>query len=158
MDRPDRRGEIKVKRPSTVWPRIAGSLAGLLIGGLHLGAVAFGLATLLLSTTFHDASLEEALAALVLCPILAALLGATTGATLGATLAQREMKQRSSCWRTMLVAVVGMVAGVPLGTMVGIVAEVPLAEFLIGMPVASVFIVAGAVIGSGWKAKPADGP
>ncbi len=104
MDRPAVVVESKPKRVSTVWPRIAGSLAGLLIGGVHLGAVAFGIATLLLSTALNDASLEVALAALILCPILAAL--------------------------------------------------APCPFMLAGIPLALALIAAGAVIGSGWKARP----
>ena len=153
MDRLDGNEGIKVRRPSTVWPRIAGSLAGLLIGGVHLGAVGFGLAALLASTVFRDAGLGLAFTALILSPILAALLGSTIGAALGAVLMQRWMRRRSSYRRTMLAAIVGMLAGSPPVLIGG-----PQVLLVAGIPIASAMIVAGAVIGSGWKAKPVDGP
>jgi hypothetical protein len=157
MDKPMGDLATKPKQVSTVWPRMAGSIAGLLIGGVCLGLAGWGLVTLVFwIPVMQETSLNQALTALWLSVVLSTLFGATFGAALGATLAQKLMKRRSSCWRTMLVAMVGMVVGVPLGTMVGIVAEVPLAEILIGMPVAAVFIAAGAVIGSGWKVKPTE--
>jgi hypothetical protein len=147
MDRLDGDEGTKARNASTVWPRIAGSVAGVLIGGMSVGLLGFGLGALLVSTAFYDATIDTAVMVWYLSSLLSTLLGATIGAALGATLAQRQMKQRSSFWRAMLVAMVGWAA-----------ALAPYPFILVGVPVALVLIAAGAVIGSGWKAKPTDGP
>lgn len=132
-----------MKRTSTLWQRIAGSVVGLLIGGAFLGFVGWGLVTLVFwLPSLYETSLDQALTAWWLSIVLATLLGATVGAALGATFAQKLMKQRSSLWRTMLVSVVAMLAGVPL------------VWIQVGAPIAAVLIVLGAVLGSGWKARP----
>lgn len=144
VDKPTGSREDTPNKASTVWPRIAGSVAGVLIGGLPLGTVGFGLGLLLISTVFYDASLDTAAMVVYLFALLSTLLGATVGAALGATRAQRQMKQRSSFWRAMLVAMAGWIA-----------APAPYPFMLASIPVALVLIAGGAVIGSGWKARPA---
>ena len=139
--------ESRPKRVSTIWPRIAGSVAGVLLGSMSLGLLGFGLGALLVSTAFRDASIDTAIMVWYLSALLSTLIGATLGAALGATLAQREMKQRSSFWRAMLVAVVGWVA-----------APAPYPFMLASIPVALALIAAGAVIGSGWNVKPTECP
>lgn len=116
---------------------------GLLIGGAFLGFVGWALVTLVFwLPSLYETSLDQALTAWWLSIVLGTLLGATVGAALGATFARKLMKQRSSLWRTMLVSVVAMLAGVPL------------VWIQVGAPIAAVLIVLGAVLGSGWKARP----
>ncbi|MBM4445543.1 MAG: hypothetical protein FJ020_09660 [Chloroflexi bacterium] len=124
---------------STVGRRIIGAVVGLLAGGLALGVLA---AFLVLRYDDSDDP-DYALLGLIFFGGLGLLIGAVLGAAGGATFAQKLSNQTSSFWRALLGAMVGMVAGIPcvLST--------------IGIPVMPILIVAGAVRGSGWGAKPA---
>ncbi len=95
-----------------------------------------------IAASLYETSFDQKFTALWLSIVLGTLLGATVGAALGATFAQKLMKQRSSLSRTIFASVVAMLAGVPL------------VWIQVGAPIAAILIVAGAVIGSGWKAEP----
>jgi len=146
MDKPTGDGEINF---SSVGRRIAGSVIGLLVGGVvsPLAVYASGLLVLwvtgLLDGQYVDQEDYDILVWFIIV-ILSILGGATIGAAAGATITQRRMKQRSSFWRAMLLAGVGMLVGIPC------------VLFVYFIPFAPIMIVAGAVIGSGWKARPAD--
>jgi hypothetical protein len=130
--------------------RIAGSVVGLLAGGVVLGGLAalaaFLLVLLLLrfdSDSGDSPGFEGVLALLVVG--LGCLVGGTMGAAEGATITQKLLRQKSSFRRASFGTFVGLLVGLPS------LALGPFAVFIIPTS-----IVAGAVIGSGWKAKPAD--
>lgn len=137
-----------MSRARSVLLRIIGSVVGLLIGGIGGVSLAFlGLWLCLLpfeKFDLFDGSSEERLLASLLIAVCGALFGAPIGAAAGTTVAQRCMKQRSSFWRSLLLAGVATIVSVP-----GVWVQV-------GIPVAVILVVAGAVIGSGWKAGPAN--
>jgi|GEM_PF-1568549 len=145
MDKPTGDGEINF---SSVGRRIAGSVIGLLVGGVvsPLAVYASGLLVLwvtgLLDGQYVDHEDSDLLVWFIIL-LLSVLGGATLGAAAGATITQRRMKQRSSFWRAMLLAGVGMLVGIPC------------VLFVYFIPFAPIMIVAGAVIGSGWKAESA---
>ena len=117
-----------MKRTLRILARIAGSVVGLFAGGVLLFYGVLGF----LDFFFGLSSGNNAICGVIIIGGMAFLLGTVPGAAIGATVTQRLMKQRSSFWRTLLGAVVGTVLP-GIGT------------------------VLGAVIGSGWKAKPAAG-
>ena len=141
-----------MSKTSTVGRRIIGSVGGLLAGGVAIGALSLALYHPHASGDPDWENLEFALVG-----GLGFLIGATIGATAGATLTQRLSKQRSSFRRALLGAIVGMAGGIPclLGAIVGTLIGIPCALTLIGILIGPILIVAGAVLGSGWKAKPA---
>jgi len=113
---------------SKVLLRIVGSVVGLLAGGVVLGV----LFVIILSRNY-EGDPDEGMWYTAEVFTLGFLVGAVVGAAAGATITEKAMRQRGSFWRALLGALLGSV--VPLiGT------------------------VAGAVIGSGWKAKPANAP
>jgi hypothetical protein len=118
--------------------RIAGSVVGLFAGGVSLGWLSFAL--------FYPPDVrgdpDQDLFAFVICGGLGFLVGGTMAAAVGATVAQKVLRQRSSFWRALLGAVVGLLIGIPFVLTV------------YGIPIVPILIVAGAVIGSGWNAKP----
>ena len=110
-----------------------------------MGGVILGIGLLLLSTVpFVERDPDSDSAVIIITSALGCFVGATIGAAAGATIAQKRSSRRSSFWRALLGAVVGMGVGVPCA----------LTGF--GILAAPILIVAGAVIGSGWKAKPAE--
>jgi MFS family permease len=111
---------------SKVLLRIVGSILGLLAGGVVLGL----LSVIILSWNY-EGDPDEGVWYTANFFALGFLVGAVVGAAAGATITEKAIRQRSSFWRALLGALLGSV--VPLiGT------------------------VAGAVIGSGWKAKRAE--
>ena len=124
-----------MSRTRMVLLRIAGSVVGLAVG------VAVGVA---LFSCLHLAYPPGDDFFLVGLGILCSAVLGTVGAAAGATVTQKLLKQRSSFWRALLGAVAGMVLGQLCALSVFGVLAVPI---LIG---------AGAVIGSGWKARPVD--
>ena len=125
MDQP-KDGEAAIARTLRVLARIAGSVAGLLAGGTVLFYVVLG-ALALFTGPWEE---ECAIAGPIFIGALAFLVGAAPGAAVGAIITQRLIKQRSSFWMALL--------GASIGTLVPIIGT-----------------VIGAVLGSGWKAKPA---
>ena len=96
---------------------------------------------------------------------LGGIVAGTVGAPVGATVTQRLLRQRSSFWRALLGAVVGLVVGAVCFQLLILAVsrqdpnnESGLAVVAIcaGIIILFAAIVAGAVIGSGWKAKPRD--
>jgi len=138
--------------------RIAGSVVGLLVVG-----VAVGVALFFILSPFdpeRGSSWEGAFPAFF--GFLAGVVMGTAGAALGATTTQKLLGQGSSFWRALLGAVVGLVVGALCGLLLfltpsvlgrdtGMVSGL---EYLAAPIIALAAIVAGAVIGSGWKAKP----
>ena len=104
-----------MSRTRMVLLRIAGSVVGLLAGGvlLYLGACAVVAGTI-------DTDNDAAFIAFVIYGSTGFLVGVIIGAAAGATVTQKVLKQRTSFWRALLGALVGSV--VPfIGTVVGAV-------------------------------------
>jgi len=85
------------------------------------------------------------------------LIAATIGAAVGATIMQRVLSRKSSFWRALLGAVTGLLAGAFVIYCLWRF-DVDMAAEWWGLAIAGVSapITAGAVIGSGWKAKASD--
>ena len=128
-----------MSRTSTVGQRIVGATTGLLAGGLVVGGL-----FLLLFYRHRSEDPDYALMEFLFFGGLGLLIGSIIGAAMGATVVQHFLRQRSSFLKALLGAVTGLLVGVLFMLTV------------YGAPVALVLIVAGAVIGSGWKAKPAN--
>ena len=112
--------------------RIAGSVVGLLAGGLALGWLLLGL-----FCPDNHGDPDEGLLAFVILAGLGLLVGGTIGAAVGATIMQKSLRQRSSFWKALLGAAIGLLVGIPCVLTV------------YASPIALILIVAGAVIGSG---------
>lgn len=145
-----------MSKTKVVLLRIVGSVVGLLVSGV-LGCVGAALIVAGMANGNEDAGLAYTI---LLWPP-GFLLGATIGAALGATTMQRVLGQRSSFWKALLGTVAGLlVGGLPTALCVrasydhGIWHD-GLAAFLVAVAVACASAAAGAVFGSGWKAKPA---
>lgn len=140
--------------------RIAGSVVGLLAVGIGVGVPLF----FVLSPLDPEKGSSWEGAAPMLQGSLAGVAAGTVGAALGATITQHFLRQRSSFWRALLWAVAGLVVGVLCGLVLLYAPSMFGADF--GRVAGLVFIVApfilfativaGAVIGSGWKAMPRD--
>ena len=140
--------------------RIAGSVVGLLVFG---GAVLVALFSCLhLALSPQDRQGHDFLA--FFGEVCGVVLG-TVGAAAGATVTQKLLKQRSSFWRALLGAVVGLVVGAVCFQLLilAVSRQDPNNESGLGnvatyagIIILFAAIVAGAVIGSGWKAKPRD--
>ena len=97
-------------KTSRVLLRIAGSAVGLVIGvalGLALGSLLF---SLFVSDTLNLP--DGGLSAAVLLGGLGFMVGATIGATVGAATTRKVLGQRSSFWKGLLGAVLGLVVGI----------------------------------------------
>ena len=129
-----------MNKTSTVGQRIAGGVVGLLTGGMLLGGLSYSV----FYTSPPGGDPDQDLVAFVILGGLGFLIGSPIGAAAGATMTQKSLRQRSSFWRALLGAVVGLLIGMPF------------VLTFFGTPLALVSIVAGAVLGSGWGAKPAD--
>ncbi len=130
-----------MSKTSTIGWRIIGSVVGFLVGGVALGLVG-GLIVMQLTPDSTAGRETHFILIGLVSPGLP--IGGTMGAAVGATVAQKVLRQRSSFWKTLLGAVVGL----PIGVLCALTRY--------GIPLLPVLIVAGAVIGSGWKDKPAD--
>lgn len=119
--------------------RIVGSVLGLLVGGVLL---AWLLLALYGPSSNGDPYDMGAWGDFIIFGGLGLLIGGAIGAAVGATVVQKLLRQRSSFWKALLGAAIGLLVG---GFFVVTV---------YGAPVALVLIIAGAVIGSGWKGKP----
>ena len=92
---------------------------------------------------------------------LGGVVAGTAGAAVGATITQTLLRQRSSFWRALLGAVVGLVVAALCAVLLCFAPRVLGETFWVvtylAVPIVGcTTIVAGAVIGSGWKAKPRD--
>ena len=141
-----------MSKASMVLLRIAGSVVFSLGGGVlgFLGACAVVVRT---ANGNEDAGL---MGVIILGPP-GFLVGATIGAAGGATIAQKALRQRSSFWRALLGAVVGLLAGVFVIYCLWRLDLKMAAEcWEAAIAGISLPITAGAVLGSGWKAKAAN--
>jgi len=149
-----------MSKNSMVLLRIAGSIVGLLAGAGTVG----GLFYLLMSRlTHHNANPDESSPSFVINIVPVLLVGAIVGATGGATIMQKVLRQKSSFWKALLGTFLGLLVGWVLCLPV-LFALQPLLgprlegawEFVtVGLIICS-SMVAGTVIGSGWKAKGTD--
>jgi hypothetical protein len=140
--------------------RIAGSVIGLLVVGVAVGVALFFCLHLALSP--QDRQGHDFLA--FFGEVCGVVLG-TVGAAAGATITQKLLEQRSSFWRALLGTVVGLVVGAVCFQLLFLAASrgdpsmegrLAYVATLAGVITLLATIVAGAVIGSGWKAKPRD--
>jgi len=141
VDKPRDDREAAMSKTSMVLLRIAGSVVGLLVSGLVGGALGALVAIRFFQIPGHP---DQSSGFFLVLVVLGFFVGGTMGAAGGATIAQKLLRHRSSFWRALLLAGVGMVVGIPCVISV------------FAIPIVSAVIVAGAVIGSGWKARPAD--
>ena len=138
--------------------RIAGSVVGLLVVGIAVGVALF---FILIPFDPEEGSSWEGAFPFIF-GALGGVVAGTVGAALGATITQRLLRQGSSFWRALLGAVVGWLVGSLCGLL--LLRLEPHAGVISGLtylaaPIAVLATtVAGAVIGSGWKAKPRDAP
>jgi drug/metabolite transporter (DMT)-like permease len=138
---------------STVGQRIAGSVVGLLAGGLALGGLGGLVAILFFRDPDHP---DQSSGFFIILAGLGFFVGAIAGTALGATITQKLLRRRSSFWRTLLGTFLGLLVGCFLSLPVSKVLEhLRVAGWLAGAPIILISMVAGAVIGSGWRAKPA---
>jgi hypothetical protein len=126
-----------------VLARIAGCIAGLVVSGLVGGILGALVAITFFRIPGHP---DQSSGFFLVLLVLGFFVGGTMGAAGGATIVQKLSRYRSSFWRSLLLAGVGMVVGIPCVISV------------FAIPIVSAVIVAGAVIGSGWNAKPIDTP
>jgi len=145
-----------MRRFLCVLVRIAGSVVGLLVSGV-LGYVGAAFIVAGMANGNEDAGLAYSI---LLCPPVF-LLGATIGAAAGATITQKVLRQCTSFWKALLGTVAGLVVGgLPTALCLWALYDHGiwhdgLSAFLAAVAVACASAAAGAVIGSGWKAKPA---
>jgi hypothetical protein len=118
--------------------RIAGSFVGLLVVGVLLGWLLFNH----FYPPDNRGDVDQDNFALFIYGGLGFLIGGTIGAAGGATVVQKILRQRSSFWKALLGAVVGLLIGIPIVLTV------------YGIPLVPVVVVAGAVIGSRGKDEP----
>jgi CDP-diglyceride synthetase len=131
--------------------RTAGIVIGLLVVGVAVEVALF--------PWLSEDSFLTALA------LMGGVVVGTVGAAVGATVTQRLLRRRSSFCRALLGAIVGLVVGAVCSQVLilafnrqdlndesGLGYLATLAAIIILLAA----IVAGAVIGSGWKAKPRD--
>jgi len=149
-----------MSKTKVVLLRIVGSVVGLLAGGALLCAAAVPVSTAILAACNGDDEFVDESGLFIFGP-LGALLGAVIGAAAGATITQKALRQRCSFWRVLLGTVVGCLSAVLFSVTLGYFLPWSERLSLAGLAVAAIAIlcasiVAGAVIGSGWKSKPAD--
>lgn len=135
----------KMNKTKTVLLTTAGSVVGLLAGGISAGLILYWPAALL--AMFVSGGSDDGLGTWILIVGLGVLAGATMGAALGANIVQKVVRQTSSFRRALL----GAVAGATIGVVCGLTGfGIGIFGVIFFMPAP---IVAGALIGSGWKAK-----
>jgi hypothetical protein len=142
-----------MKRSSMVLLGIAGGTVGLLVGAAAVRGLFFLIEW---GLTHHNAS-----PVINFAPFL--LVGAIMGAAGGATIIQKVLRQKSSLWKALLGSFVGLLVGWLLSLPVCFVLYYLIGSHLegtvefvaVGLSVC-IPMVAGAVIGSGWKAKPVE--
>lgn len=129
---------------------VAGSVVGLMLGG---GVVAGPIVGPNYQRIIWGQDWEPLIFLMFGVPPIA--LGTVIGAAAGAAIMRKVLRQKSSFWKALEGTIRGLLYGFFLAVLIGI--------FLGGIGKLVVFgliictsMVAGAVIGSGWKAKPAD--
>jgi hypothetical protein len=139
-----------VSKTRVVLLTIAGSVLGLLVGGEVVAGPILGLSY----RRIIEAQEWEPLL-FIMFGVPGIVIGATIGAAGGAAIMRKVLRQKSSFWKALEGTMRGLLYGLFLAVMIGI--------FLGGISKLVVFgliictsMVAGAVIGSSWKAKPAD--
>jgi hypothetical protein len=144
-----------MRRTLRVLARVAGSFVGSLVVGFLL--YLWGREVIAGITDWNN---EDYLLAMVLTfggPVF----GAIIGAPLGATVVQKLLRQRSSFWMALLAAVLGLLVGVlPMALCCSALYQPGRWRdagdvAFVGVAIECAAVIAGAVIGSGWKAKPA---
>ncbi len=129
--------------------RIAGSLIFSLGGGV-LGFLGAWAAVVRTANGNEDAGLMG----VILLGPPSFLLGATIGAATGATVVQRLLREKISFWRGLLGAIIGLLAGVFVIYCLWRLDVNMAAEWWeVAIAGISALMAAGAVVGSGWKAK-----
>ena len=130
--------------------RIAGSVVGLLVGGAVGGALPFGL-------FYRQITGAGDWAALLLFILVVAgvLTGMPIGAAGGAVITQKFLRQRSSFWNALGDTIRGLLYGFFPCALIGAFLG-GIGKFIVCGLIICSSMVAGAVIGSSWKAKPPD--
>ncbi len=146
----DHRLEAAMRRLLRVFARIVGSVAGLLVGSVLLSWAAIAVVAWVVEVP------EANLGFVYGSGVPGALVGATLRAAAGSSAASRVMRQTSSLPKALLGAVAGLVVGCISPLCVWCLhPDLPTRWWVVAIASASIPITAGAVIGSGWKAKPA---
>ncbi|MDM8000322.1 MAG: hypothetical protein QUS33_10055 [Dehalococcoidia bacterium] len=147
-------------RMSTLVLEIAGSVVGLFAGWLMLGWLFYYI--IYWATNGWE---SEHGATALLAAIPSYLLGAAPGAAAGAFAVQRILRQKAPFWQALAGATAGLIVGgilagglLMLSNSLGMDWWQQDAEMLIAPAVTSIFVIAGTVIGSRWKAKPNQPP
>ena len=129
---------------------VAGSVVGLMLGG---GVVAGPIVGPNYQRIIWGQDWEPLIFLMFGVPPIA--LGTVIGAAAGAAIMRRILRQKSSFWKALEGTMRGLLYGFLLALLVGIILEGTSQLVVISLIVCT-SMVAGAVIGSGWKAKPAD--
>jgi hypothetical protein len=142
-----------MNKTSMVLARTAGSVAGLLVGGGLLGGGLMGLQKAL----FRDSGggVEETAGRFAVNMVPFFVIGGIVGAAAGATVVQKALRQTGSFWKALLGSFVGLLVGtvVSLPLLFLFIWLVGEAGELVLVVIVPAGVVAGAVIGSGWKGK-----
>jgi len=156
------RREAGIRSTLRVLARITGSSVGFLVG-VYVAIFAIGWGMQLIPSLRVEAGNDARaffLGLFFLLPV-SLLTGGPLGAAVGATVVQKVLRQRSSFWKALLGTVAGLLVGVtPTALCLWTLYEQGvwhdrLWPFLAAIAVVCATVVAGGVIGSGWKAKPA---
>jgi len=144
-----------MSRNSMVLWRIAGSVVGLLVGGAAVGGAVLGL--ILSTVPADDPSPASTSAVIIIFGGLGCVIGAIVGTAVGVAIMQKLLRRRTSFWRALLGTIVGLLAGGPLSLpLLAVFEHLRVAGWVAGAPIILISMVAGAVIGSDWKAKADD--
>jgi hypothetical protein len=144
-----------MRRTLRIVARIAGGLVGLVAAGM-LGF--YAACAVVAGTAKGDE--DAALIGVILLGPVGFLVGTPVGAAIGATIVQRMLREKASFWKGLLGAVGGLVVGVlPTGLCLWTLYEQGVWHdgwwpFFVGIAVVCAIVIAGAVMGSGWKAEP----
>jgi hypothetical protein len=152
MERMNHEEEAAMRRPLRIVVRIAGSVVGLLTGGALLFWAAVAV-TAWVAKPPEDFGLLLA----IVCGTAVSFVGATVGAAGGAAITQRVLGRRGSFPKALPGAVAGLLVGCLLPLCLWrLEVDLPTKWWVVAVASAAVPIIAGAVIGSGWKAKSID--
>ena len=136
-----------------VLARVAGSVVGLLAGG----ALVFWTTVAVVAWVVKPPE-DSGFFLLIVCGTAGSIVGATVGAAAGAAVLDRGLRDRSAFGKALLGAVAGLLAGcvLPLclfcAWLLGVNSPTQCWAAAIGF--SALPSTTGAVVGSGWKAKP----